>query len=200
MDRSGQLQANQKEGQSTPLDSWEEIVRGHQRYIYNLAYHLLNDRDEADDLTQETFLKAFEHLAGFRGEASLRTWLTRIALNNYLAKKRKYAKHESITLETVTVPDWSGNPERLVIRRELQWCIRHILQHHLPQDQKIILILRDVNRFSYEEVSRVLGISVSAVKSRLHRARKAFKNHLVKSGCAGLVKDYTCCCEGVLEL
>ncbi len=180
--------------------SWEEIVRTHQRYIYNLAYRLCNDPHEADDITQETFLKAFEHLAGFRQEASLRTWLSRITVNTYLAKKQKRLKHRSIALEILPVPDWSGNPERIVIRRELRWCIHHILQHHLPRNYRVVLVLRDLNRLSYEEIATVLGVSVSAVKSRLHRARLAYRDHLLKSGCAGLVKDYSCYCEGVQEL
>ncbi|MEW5899109.1 MAG: RNA polymerase sigma factor, partial [Bacillota bacterium] len=155
-----------------------------------------NDPHEADDLTQETFLKAFENLAGFRQEASLRTWLSRITLNTYLAKRRKRLKHESVDIRTMPVPDWSGNPERIVIRRELQWCIHHILRHHLPRDYSVVLVLRDLNGFSYEEIAGMLGISVSSVKSRLHRARRAYRAHLFKSGCAGLVKDYTCYCEG----
>lgn len=180
--------------------SWEEIVLTHQRYIYNLAYNLCNDAHEADDLTQETFFKAFQNLAGFRQEASLRTWISHIAVNTYLAGRRKRARHRSINLETLKVPSQSGNPERVVIRRELQWCIRHILQHHLSREYRVILVLRDLNGLSYEEVAGVLGITVSAVKSRLHRARRAFRDHLFKTGCAGLVRDYTCFCEGVREI
>lgn len=201
MEQPGRTQAiHDGSGSSLPPAAWEEMVRAHQRHVYNLACHLCNDPHEADDLTQETFLKAFEHLAGFRQEASLRTWLSRITLNTYLAKRRKQLKHESIDLGIMPTPDWSANPERVVIRRELQWCIHHILRHHLPRNYSVVLVLRDLNRFSYEEIAGLLGISVSAVKSRLHRARQAYRAHLFKSGCAGLVKDFTCYCEGVQEL
>ncbi len=181
-----------------PSPAGREELGQYQRYVFNLAYHLCNDIDEADDLTQETFLKACEHLPDFRGEAGLRTWLGRIAINAFLARKRKKVRHESISLETI--PDWAGNPERVVVRRELQWCIRHTLQHHLREDHRLVLILRDLHHLSYDEIAGVLGISSSAVKSRLHRARMAFRNHLVKSGCAGLVGDYACFCEGVRKL
>lgn len=201
MDESGRVQAYSGEGRGgqDPC-SWEEIVQSHQRYIYNLSYHLCNDPHEADDLTQETFLKAFQNLAGFRGEASLRTWISRIAVNTYLARRRKQIRHRSIVLEVLPAPGWSGNPEQVVIRRELQWCIHHILQHHVSRDHRVILALRDLNGLSYEEVAGVLGISVGAVKSRLHRARRAFRDHLIKAGCAGLLREYTCYCEGVQDL
>lgn len=179
--------------------SWPEIVREHQRCIYNLAYNLCHNRDEADDLTQEVFLKAFENLEGFRGEARLRIWLHRITINTYLAKRRNELKHESINLRYVPVPDWNENPERVAIKRELQWCIHHTLRFHLSRSHQVILVLRDLKGFSYEEIASMLGISLSAVKSRLHRARLSYRNHLISSGCAGLVKDYSCYCEGVTK-
>ncbi|MFZ5648067.1 MAG: RNA polymerase sigma factor [Bacillota bacterium] len=180
--------------------SWEEIVRSHQRYIYNLAYRLCDDPHEAEDLTQETFCRAFQSLDGLRKEASLRAWISRIAVNTYLLKRRKHRKHQSIALETLPAPCGSSNPEKVVIRREMQWCIRHILQHHVSREYRVILVLRDLNSLTYGEIAGVLGISVGAVKSRLHRARRAFRDHLIKSGCAGLLRDYTCYCEGVEAL
>jgi len=146
-------------------------------------------------------LKAFENLDKFRQEASLRTWLCRIATNIYLGKKRKRRKHESISLGEMKVQDRSCDPERTVIRRELQWCIMHVLEHHLPSEEyKVVLVLRDMNGMSYKEIADILDISVQAVKSRLHRARQAFRDHLIKAGCVGLVKDYVCYCEGAHEL
>lgn len=180
--------------------AWEEIVCNHQRYIFNLAYSLCYSLTEADDLTQDTFLKAFEHLSAFRGDASLRTWLSQITINTYLSQERKKQKHESLILGIIPVPDIGTDPERIVIHRELQWCIHHILQHHVPENYKVILILRDINQFSYAEISQILGISLSSVKSRLLRARRAYRNHLLKSGCAGVVREYTCYCEGVREI
>lgn len=179
------------------LPSWEELVRENQQNIYKLSYYLCGNSHEADDITQETFLKAFENLERFRHEASVRTWLSRIATNIYLGKKRKEQRHESIALGEMKICDTSENPERIVVRREIQWCILHILEHHLPRPEyKVVLVLRDMNGLSYGEISDILGIPVNTVKSRLHRARLAFRDHLIKSGCIELVKDYVCYCEG----
>lgn len=168
----------------------EDRIEEHRRYIYKMSYHLCGDPHEAEDLVQETFLKALENLAGFLREAGLRTWLTSIAVNTYLARRRKKLKHETMILETFSLPDWSGNPERVVIRRELRWCIHHVLQHHLSREYRIVLVLRDLNQLAYREITEILGISMVALKSRLHRARRAFRDHLLKTGCAGLVVDY----------
>ena len=151
-------------------------------------------------MTQETFLKAFENLDSFREESNLRTWLCHIAINTFKATRRNNYKHQSICLEVMTPPDSSINPERIIIRKELQWCIHHVLQHHVSREHKIVLVLRDLNEMSYEEIAEVLDISVSAVKSRIHRARMAFKQHLVNSGCAKLMKDFTCYCDGVMTV
>lgn len=187
--------------QNPIVASWEEIVRENQKDIYSLAYYLCGNANEADDITQETFLKAFENLHQFRQEASMRTWLSRIATNIYLGARRKQCRHRSISLGEMTVADSAGNPERIVVRREMQWCITHILKHHLPsREYQVVLVLRDMNGLSYAEIGSILGISVAAVKSRLHRARQAFREHLLKTGCVGLVKDYICYCEGACEL
>ena len=191
------LRNQSKEIDEQKLAYWTEIVKNQQKYIYNLAYRLSGNQYEADDLTQETFLKAFEHLPEFRQEASIRTWLSRIATNTFLAKKRKKTAHKSITLEIIPTSDSSSNPEKVVIRRELQWCIHHILQQHLGKSHSVLLVLRDLNGFSYNEIAKMLNLSVSTVKSRLYRARKSYKDHLIKTGCAGLVDDYSCYCEGV---
>lgn len=182
-----------------PEAVWEDIVQSHHDYIYNLAYYLCHERNEADDITQETFLKVFENLKYFRNESSIRTWLSRIAINTYKSTKRKKYKHQSICLEKIHPLTSLFNPERIIIRKDLQWCIHHVLQHHVSEEHKIILTLRHMNEMSYDEIAEVLDISVSAVKSRLHRARMAFKDHLVKSGCAKMMEDYTCYCEGVME-
>ena len=183
---------------ATAAHVWEDIVEQNRDYVYNLAYYLSRDSFAADDLTQETFLKAFENLDSFREESSIRTWLCSIAVNAYKMSHRRNYNHKSMCLEVMTPPEKSIDPERIIIRKELQWCVHHVLQHHVSRDYKVILVLRDLNDMSYEEIAEVLDISVPAVKSRLHRARMAFRKHLEKSGCAKLMKDYTCYCEGVM--
>lgn len=174
--------------------SLERIVEEHQHYIYNLVYSLCSDTDDADDIVQETFLKAMTGLKEYRGEAEISTWLSRIAINTFIDTKRKEKPHISMDLGLVACP--SGGPERAIIRKEMQWCVRHVLLHHVAEEHKVVLVLRDMHGYSYQEIADILKISLPAVKSRLHRGRAAFYNHLVKSGCVSFVRDYTCYCEG----
>lgn len=175
----------------------EEIISKHQRYIFNLAFRLCSNTEDADDLTQETFLKAIENYDMFRGEANVRTWLSRITINKFLDSKRRERPHESINLGII--PSSDDDPERIIVRKELQWCIQHVLLHHLSEEHKVVVVLRDIYGYSYREIAEILQISEGAVKSRLHRGRMYFYNHLVKSGCVSFVKDYTCYCEGVTK-
>lgn len=180
-------------GNSKALD-FESIIAEHQQYIFNLAFRLCSNTEDADDLTQDTFLKALENYEQFRGEANIRTWLSRITINKFLDSKRKDRPHESINLGMI--PCSGGDPERIIVRKELQWCIRHVLLHHLPEAHKVVVVLRDIYGYGYKEIAEILHISEGAVKSRLHRGRLYFYKHLVKSGCVSFVKDYTCYCEG----
>lgn len=173
----------------------EEIISKHQRYIFNLAFRLCSNTEDADDLTQETFLKAIENYDRFRGEANVRTWLSRITINSFLDSKRRERPHQSLNLGIIPCSD--GDPGRIIVKKELQWCIFHVLLHHVPEEHKVVLVLREFYRYSYQDIAEILQISTGAVKSRLHRGRLYFHKHLINSGCVSYVKDYTCYCEGV---
>lgn len=155
---------------------------------------------EAEDLTWDTFLKAFEGRSGFRGEASVRTWLCRIAVNTYLAAKRKDGRVTLVGRVVECMQDFLESPEHLVVRGEFLQCIHYLLQYECRPPERVILVMRDVNGLSYEEMSQVLGITLGAVKTRLHRARRAFRDLLVQEGCAAIVASGRCICEGVQDL
>lgn len=178
------------------------LLEEYRSYLLNLLYQLTSDRELAADLTQEVLLRAWRSYGTFRGEASLRTWLARIALNVYRSEWRRQQRrpHVSQVLETLRVPDSSTDPARIVCRREFRWCILHTLQYHVSEAQREVLVLRDLQGLRYEEIASVLGLSVAAVKSRLHRARLAFRDHLRRGGCEALVRDYICTCDGVKEI
>jgi len=126
--------------------------------------------------------------------------MSSIAVNVFRIAKRSQKRHESIVLDEIRIPSSAGNPERIVIKREMQWCVMHVLQHHLPRHFREVLVLRDLQGFSYAEISGILEISLSSVKTRLHRARTAFRDHFVRNGCVGLVEEYVCVCDEVENL
>jgi len=186
-----------KKGDQQALD---EILVKEQKNIFNLMYQLTGVREEAEDLAQDTLLMAYRKIQDFRHEAGFRTWLSRIAINLFRQKYRRKPKHVSVCLEKIKVPADGSNPERLVIKRELQWCIIHSLQHHVPKKYRMALVLRDLHNFSYREISEILGWSLSKTKTRLHRARKIFRHHFINGKCKAFAKDYRCICEGILDL
>jgi len=181
-------------------DAFNELFLKQQRYIFNLMYQLTGDSAMADDLSQEAFIIAFQKLRNFRCESSFRTWLSRIAINLFREKYRRCPKHVSICLEQVKVPSSQDAPERVVIKREMQWCIAHTLQQHVPKKYRIVLVLRDLQNLSYKEISEVLGWSISRTKTSIHRARQIFRNPFINGKCKALAEDYLCICEGILEL
>lgn len=183
-----------------PVPSWDEVVQENRDYVYRLAFHLSGNTHESEDLTQETFLKAFEHRAGFRGESSLRTWLSRIAVNAYLVAKRKNGRVRPVGARVESMRDFLESPEHLVVRGEFLQCIHYLLEYECKPRDRVLLVMRDVNGLSYEEIATVLGITVGAVKTRLHRARRGFRDLLVREGCAALVAGGRCVCEGVRDL
>ena len=181
-------------------EAFGALFREHQDYIYNLLYQLTSDHAEADDLAQETFIRVYKSLPTFRAESSLRTWVSRIAVNQFRQARRKRKPHVTQILDQIRLPGQEDNPERILIKREMQWCVAHVLQYHLRRHHREVLVLRDLQGFSYAEISEILGISLSSVKTRLHRARMAFRDHFIKYGCKAMVEEYICFCDEVEDV
>lgn len=170
--------------------SFEEVVEKYHQKVFNLVYRYLNDYDEAQDLTQDTFVRAYQSWATFRGESQVYTWLYRIALNlchNRLKQLKRRQRVEAESLDQPLegesedmareVPDLTLSPERLVENKELQQVLRRAIRQ-LPEDYKQVIILRDIEGFSYSEIAKITGSSLEAIKSRLFRARTALKDLL----------------------
>ncbi len=166
-------------------------------YLFSMARRLTEDGEDARDLLQDTLLKALEHVETFRSEASVKTWLAKILFNTFLTQKQKKQEHVSMALDTL--PDHSANPEKIVVKRELTWCIRHTLSQHLHRRYSAVLVMRDINGQSYSEIAETLEVSLATVKSLVYRSRRAFRRHLERSGCYAYVKDYRCICDGVSD-
>lgn len=143
--------------------------------VYGYLLYMTRDKQLAQDLSQETFLKMFLHMGKFRGEASVKTWALTIARNVFLsyARKKQPVLMEELPLEAKEVP-FSNLPEEIMLRREKEEQVRECLQY-LGELERTVLLLRDYEQLSYEEMATILETSTEALKSRLYRARQKFK-------------------------
>jgi RNA polymerase sigma-70 factor (ECF subfamily) len=168
-------------------DACAELVTEHQRMVYQLSLNLLNDHNEALDLSQEVFLRVFRTLSGFRGQSALRTWIYRIAVNQAKNRIRWWNRRHrgdqvSLDQHLVTFGDLESKqdilPDRLLASKETAAKIWQALKR-LPFDQRTALILREVDGLRYEEIAYTLDVAVGTVKSRLTRARQALRADLL---------------------
>jgi RNA polymerase sigma-70 factor, ECF subfamily len=172
--------------------AFDVLVEKYYKQIYNLAYRFVGDSEEANDLAQEVFAAAYQNLKKFRGEAKFSTWLFQIATNRgknrfkYLKRRGYYAnkgpangEEDWDSLERA-IPDLSTNPETILAGKQIQKIVQDAI-NDLDADHKEIVILRDIEGFSYEEIARVLDIPEGTAKSRVHRARMVVKEKLKKA-------------------
>ena len=167
-------------------DAFEILVRRHEKTIFNLVYRMLGDPDEAAEVSQEVFLSAFRAAGQFRGEANFSTWLYRIALNHASTRRKSLATRQQkiVPLDGVeTLHDPQPGPPEILEKQEIREKVQFALNQLDPEDAAVIL-LRDLQDVSYDEVAEVLEIPVGTVKSRLHRARQALKSRLKTYFCA----------------
>jgi RNA polymerase sigma-70 factor, ECF subfamily len=166
--------------QKGETDAFEILIHRHQKTIFNLAYRLLGDYEEATDTAQEVFLSAYRSIQQFRGEAAFSTWLYRIAVNHATTRRKSLAqaRQRMVPLAAADpVSDGHLGPAETAAQREIQDRVQEALNHLEPSDALIIL-LRDLQDAPYEEVARILEVPIGTVKSRLHRARQALKSRL----------------------
>ncbi len=164
-----------------------DLVAGHERMVYQLALHLLGDRDEALDLSQEVFLRVFRTIHSFRGQSALRTWIYRIVINQVRNRQRWWRRRhrgEQVSLdqhllEHGDLRQWAdvASPDRVFARKELAGQLWTALGD-LPFEQRTVIVLREIDGLSYDEIAYSLGVAVGTVKSRLTRARQALRAQL----------------------
>jgi RNA polymerase sigma-70 factor (ECF subfamily) len=165
-------------------DAFRELVRTHQNQVYNLVFRMLGHRAEAEDVAQEVFVTVFKAIDSFREESRRSTWLFRVAANHaknrlkYLARRRgdRQASLDDLTdreLHQVPRPA-HAQPDGAALSRELEAQIQSALAT-LEEEQRLVLVLRDMENLSYEEVSEITGLPLGTVKSRIHRARAALR-------------------------
>lgn len=166
--------------QQGDTDSFEVLVRRHQKAIFNLVYRLLGNYDEAAEVAQEVFLSAFKSIHQFRGEANFSTWLYRIGLNHASTRRKSLnsSQQRHIPLDgTEVIAEGTVDPAKNFEHKEIQQRVQQALNSLDPEDARIIL-LRDLQDVPYEDVAEILDIPVGTVKSRLHRARQALRTSL----------------------
>jgi RNA polymerase sigma-70 factor (ECF subfamily) len=160
--------------------SYDVLVQRHAQYAYNLALRVVGDPLEAEDLTQEAFLRAWQALPRFRSQASFRTWLYRIVTNlcfNRLPKMRKELMALDPGDELIDLPDARQEVEPALLSTELrQWL--HRAMRELPPGQRMLITLRHLQGMSYNEISQATGMPLGSVKTGIHRARLALRQAL----------------------
>jgi len=171
------------------LTAFNELVNRYSRKIFRLAKHITQNDEDAEDVLQETFLKAFEHLGNFQGQSKFYTWIVRIAVNESLMKLRKRKSDRSVPLDepvdtgedTVVreIAVWDEDPEKQYSQEELAKILDDAVQSLRPPF-RTVFVLRDIEELSTEETAEALGISVPAVKSRLLRARLQLRERLTR--------------------
>jgi RNA polymerase sigma-70 factor, ECF subfamily len=186
-----ELVARAKAGE---LDAFEALTNRYEQRVYSLALRMLRQEQDAEDVTQQTFLSALENLNGFRGEASFATWLLRIATHAALKVIRKRQGLDTISLEEATeeadsygtiphpeyIADWRQSPEELVQKNEIQRLLDDALAK-LDEKHRLVFLLRDVEGLSVKETAEALGLSEANTKVRLLRARLQLRERLTQA-------------------
>lgn len=170
------------------LTSFNVLIERYQRQVYNVALRLLGNPTEAEDVTQETFLSAYQHIQSFRG-GIFRAWLLRIATNACHDVSRRSMRRPASSLdaylegETVPrdIPGHEVDPEEIALQREQQQTLA-VLFLKLPEEQRAVLVLSDIQGLSYEEIAQATGEALGTVKSRLSRGRARMRDLLLEYG------------------
>ena len=164
-------------------------MRRYDRNVFRIAQHITQNREDAEDVVQDAFLKAYQNLGQFQGQSKFYTWLVRIAVNEALMRLRRRRPERTVSIDEDVkteedsmpreIADWTPNPEQLYTQSELKDILGKTIQG-LPPSFRTVFVLRDVEGLSTEETASALELSVPAVKSRLLRARLQLRERLNK--------------------
>lgn len=184
---------------SGDMEAFEQLVLKYESRIYTIAYRYTGSHNDAGDLAQEAFIRAYKSIHGFRGESSFITWLSRVVTNVCKDELRRRMKQKTVSIDEMMenghVPaiDYGGSSlEEVVLRKEWQQEVQAVL-NTLSEEHRAVVIMRDIQGYSYEEISFMLKCSLGTVKSRLNRARNVLKDKLLASSEHGMNRT----CQGV---
>lgn len=169
------------------MDSFEKLINKYQKMVYNLAYRIFNNNSDAEDITQEVFLKIYKNIEKCSGKESIKTWIYTITYNTCIDEVRKRKGKNNISLDAslendegeyfIEIPSKEPTPETQMINKEGIKEIENAL-NKLTEIHKTLIFLRDIKGFTYNEISEIMDINIGTVKSKLNRARNNLKNIL----------------------
>ena len=178
-----------KEMKAGKQEAFEEMVLRHQQRVYRLAYNITHNQSDAEDVVQEVFLRVCNKINTFLGKAAFSSWVYRITLNVSFMKLKSQKKIQQISLDNILpkyqedgfhmgpVNDWSMKTDELLLNSESRKIIQKAI-NQLPEKEKAVFVLRDIEELSTEKVCDILDLSAPAVKSRLHRSRLFLRKRL----------------------
>lgn len=169
------------------IESFEKLITQYNRYVYNIAYRMMGNEEDAKDMAQEALIKAYKNIKTFKQESTFSTWLYRIVINCCKDEIRK-RQHKTVSLDAELSEDFTGmaliedkdskvNPVIVYEQQELREEIQNAL-NSLSEDAKSIVVLKDIMGYSYQEIGDILQIPIGTVRSRLSRSRQLLKQQL----------------------
>lgn len=175
--------------------AFNELMRLYHAKVFHLVFRMLGDRAEAQDVSQEVFITVFKSIEGFRGDSKLSTWLYRVAANHcknrikYLGRRAKgtrtelneITEHDAVESATMETSAKVHRPDELVEGMQTERIVQQALAE-LDEEQRELVVLRDIENMSYEEIQKITGLPEGTVKSRLHRARLALQQRVIELG------------------
>lgn len=180
-----------KKAQNGDLEAFEALVKSYEKLIYNAAYRMLSNAQDAEDASQEVILKVYRNLSACKTPAAFKSWLFRIINNTCIDELRKRKGKTALSLDNQLEESgaWTENPilkdettpESEFLRNDLNKNIQNAI-NRLPPDYRAIVVMRDINGLSYEDITSALDINMGTVKSRISRARKKLRDELLNMG------------------
>ena len=161
-----------------------ELISRYERKTYNLAYRLMGNHADASDAAQEALVRVYTRIHNFRGDSAFSTWLFRVVTNTCLDELRRRGRLRHASLDTPLPTDEGALPRQTLLeldtpteraeRQEVQAAVQRAIAR-LPEDYRVVVVMRDLHEYSYHEIAAILGTSLGTIKSRLHRARQALR-------------------------
>lgn len=170
------------------IEAFEKLILDHQKKVYNLCYRYFENQDDASELAQEVFIKVYKSIGTFKEESSLSTWIYKIAVTTCIDELRKRKNHKVIYINDngddgphVEIASNMESPHEHYEKKEIKIEVQKAISQ-LGEEFKTVIVLRDIQGFSYDEIAEITGAPLGTVKSRIKRAREAVKEYLLEKG------------------